>query len=72
MKYTFTPKQIRLLASLGLPFDFSEKLTPAQADQLDDAITHHLQTHGFENDGVNDVGLICESILDAMYDQEPK
>lgn len=61
-------EQAGLLSRLGLPTDFSH-ITEGQWDAVDETISHEMLTRGVKNDELNDYGLLCESIIDALPEE---
>lgn len=65
-------KQLELIEKLNLDFDVPDDLSllpDEKITKLGDAVSDYLQHNGMgPNDGVNAVGLICESILDIISD----
>lgn len=72
MKYQYPERFIDLLKSLELAFDPFGCLTDDEIVLLIEAIEDHLQLHGINlaGDGVNEIGALCEGLLDWLVDQE--
>jgi len=72
MKYQYPEKYIDLLKSLELDFDLFGCLTDDEIVLLIEAIEDCLQLHGINStgDGVNEIGALCEGLLDWLVDQE--
>lgn len=68
----FTNEQIKFLKKINAPFDASKKISELPDDEyfrLEEFIADYFQMHGIEaNDDVNDVGAMCESIIDVLSD----
>jgi len=67
------PKEYRLLLrSLELEFDPFEELNDDQYCDLLEMISEYLQFHGINHtgDGVNEIGALCEGLLDWLVNQE--
>ena len=68
MKIDFTEKQLGVLRSSGLTFDLDEDLSEEQLLEMDEKVSDYFAYHGIEGDDVNEVGVVCESILDIIAD----
>lgn len=66
MVFQWNQEQGELLKALSLPFPLFEDIPDESLADLEQAVADHLQLHGLDDDGVNDVGRICESILDEL------
>ncbi|MGM9581735.1 MAG: hypothetical protein ACI3U2_10955 [Anaerovibrio sp.] len=68
----FTNEQVQFLKKINAPFDASKKTSELSDDEyfrLEEFIADYFQIHGIEeNDDVNDVGTMCESIIDVLSD----
>lgn len=68
----FTNEQVKFLKKINAPFDSSKKISELSDDEyfrLEEFIADYFQIHGIEeNDTVNDVGAMCESIIDVLSD----
>jgi len=63
-------KQQEVLKSIPLTFDPLFDIPEDRIAEFEEAVADHLQLHGLNDDGVNDIGRICESILDKLFDSE--
>lgn len=71
MILTLNTKQQELLNKIGFDFEIDSELTDEQLNTIDESITDYFQTHGIDNyDSINEIGKICESIIDLLNDQE--
>lgn len=69
MKINFTLEQLKLLKQIGFDFDVTKDLTGEQILEIDEVVTDYLQRKGINSkDELNDIGLICESIIDLLSD----
>ena len=66
MKINFTENQLELLKKIDFDFNLTDDLTDEQILEIDDKITDCFALKGLESDTVNDVGVICESIIDLL------
>ena len=68
----FNNEQMIFLKKIRAPFDTSKKLSELSDDEyfrLEEFIADYFQIHGIEaNDDINDVGVMCESIIDVLSD----
>lgn len=62
---SLTKPQKELLSCLGLPCDF-ERLTDEQYFEIDDRMSQEMQLKGLSDDGLNDYGRLCESVILAL------
>ena len=66
----FSNEQVILLKKIKAPIDTSKKLSELSDDEyfrLEEFIADYFQIYGIEaNDDVNDVGVMCESIIDVL------
>ncbi|MGN0546053.1 MAG: hypothetical protein ACI4I3_01875 [Acutalibacteraceae bacterium] len=54
------------LFSLGLNFDFDD-LSDEELVQIEESVAEKLQVSGFNsNENINDIGIMCESVLDKL------
>lgn len=59
--------QIGFIRSLGCEVIDYHNLSEDEYVAVEDAVSRHLQLFGFdENYRINEIGLLCESILDDM------
>ena len=62
----FSEEQIKFMNSIGITYDFNN-LSGDDYFEIENRVADHLQLEGIDsNDEVNSVGLMCESILDAI------
>lgn len=62
----FSEEQIEFMRSIGITYDFN-KLSGDDYFEIENRVADHLQLEGIDShDDVNSVGLMCESILDAI------
>lgn len=66
MKIDFDNKQMDLLNKIGFPFSLSEDLSDYDILLIDEKVSEYFQLNGIDNDRVNDIGLVCESIIDCI------
>lgn len=67
MKISFNEEQIELLNKIGIDFNLKGSLSEDDIFDIDDKVADHLIYFGIgDNDEVNEVGLICESILELL------
>ncbi len=66
MKINFTENQLELLKKIDFDFNLTDDLTDEQILEIDDKITDYFALKGLESDTVNDIGVICESIIDLL------
>lgn len=64
---SLTNSQKELLSSFGLPTDF-DGLTDEQYFAIDERMSDEMQLHGLADDGLNDYGKLCESVILALPD----
>ena len=64
---SLTKRQRELLSSFDLPDDFSN-LTDEQYFAIDERVSNEMQLHGLADDGLNDYGKLCESVILALPD----
>lgn len=62
-KYIFDAEQMKFIQDLGFDGDIDAE---EKAKSLYDAVEMHLLNAGIDGDEVNDVGRMCESILDIL------
>lgn len=62
-----TQRQKDLLAGFGLPTDF-ESLTDEQYLAIDGRMSSEMQLKGLADDGLNEYGELCESVILALPD----
>ncbi len=60
-----TQRQKDLLAGFGLPIDF-EALTDEQYFAIDERMSSEMQLKGLTDDGLNEYGELCESVILAL------
>lgn len=67
MKLNFNKEQIELLNKIGFDFDVTSELSDDEIFEIDDKVSDYFAYNGLsDKDEVNDVGLICESIMDIL------
>ena len=66
MKINFTENQLELLKKIDFDFNLTDDLTDEQILEIDDNVTDYFALKGLEFDTVNDIGIICESIIDLL------
>lgn len=67
MKLNFNKEQIELLNKIGFDFDVTSELSDDEIFEIDDKVSDYFAYNGLsDDDEVNDVGLICESIMDIL------
>lgn len=67
MKLDFNKEQFEVLNKIGFDFDVTSELSDDEILEIDDKVSDYFAYHGIgDNDAVNDVGLICESIMDIL------
>lgn len=64
---SLTNRQKELLSSFDLPTDF-EGLTDDEYFAIDERMSDEMQLHGLADDGLNDYGELCESVILALPD----
>jgi len=69
VKLKFNDKQLELLNQIGFSFDVQKDLSDAEYFEIDQKVSDYMMTNGFENDEPNQIGLICESIMDILSEQ---
>lgn len=62
---SLTSRQKELLLSFGFPDDF-ERLTDEQYFAIDERMSNEMQLKGLSDDGLNDYGKLCESLILAL------
>ena len=72
MTYLYPEKFWELLGKLELEFDLFGDMDDDQVVKMIEAIEDYLVMHGIDQSGenVNDVGALCEGLLDWLVDQE--
>jgi hypothetical protein len=69
MKLNFNEEQVELIKKLDLDFDASGELSDDEIFEIDEKISDYFASHGLgDNDKVNKIGLVCESIMDILGD----
>ena len=67
MKINFSSEQVELLRKMDIPFDPLSDLTNEEILMLDEIVCEYFSFNGIkENDEVDQIGLICENILDLI------
>ena len=67
MKINFSSEQVELLRKMDIPFDPLSDLTNEEILMLDEIVCEYFSFNGIkENDEVNQIGFICENILDLI------
>lgn len=64
---SLTNRQKELLLRFGLPTDF-ESLTDGEYFAIDEQMSDEMQLRGLADDGLNDYGKLCESVILALPD----
>lgn len=63
----FTKKQIEFMNANGIDVDFNKKISVDDYIMIEEKVSHLLQKVGFdENYEANEVGIMCEEIIDSM------
>lgn len=62
---SLTNRQKELLSSFDLPTDF-EGLTDDEYFAIDERMSDEMQLHGLSDDGLNDYGELCKSVILAL------
>lgn len=63
----FKDKHAEFAPGIGIQFDIMQDLTDERVDALTDALSTHLQRHGFdENYAPTESGAMCEEMLDII------
>lgn len=62
---SLTNRQKELLSSFGLPIDF-EDIIDEEYFAIDELMSDEMQLHGLSDDGLNDYGELCESVILAL------
>lgn len=63
----FNREQIELLNKVGFEFDVTGELSDDEILEIDHKVSDYFIYEGLgDNDKVNDIGLICESIMDIL------
>ena len=67
MKLNFNETQIELLNKIGFDFDVTGILSDDEIIEIDEKVSDYFAYNGLgDNDTVNDVGKLCESIMDIL------
>lgn len=66
MKLNFNEQQLQLLNKIKFDFDVKGSLSDDEILEIDEKVSDYFAYHGIENDEVNAVGLVCESIMDLL------
>lgn len=67
MKLNFNKEQIELLNKIVFDFDVTSELSDDEILEIDDKVSDYFAYNGLgDKDEVNDVGSICESIMDIL------
>lgn len=67
MKIKFTEKQRELMKKMDILFDVQGNLNEGQILDIETVVTEYLIENGIEEDeSVNEIGKICESILEQL------
>lgn len=65
----FSEEQIQLLQKYGFKSNLTEPLSENDLGEIQDAAVEILQLHGIgDGDEVNDIGQVCEDIIDLTAD----
>lgn len=72
MIFPFDKEKLDFLKELNLPFDPSKDLTDDEICDLEEIVADHLSFCGLDENGNPTKGmLMCESIIDFIYDNDP-
>lgn len=67
MKIKFNEEQLKLLKTLDIPYSVTGDLDDGKILDMDTVVTDHLIENGIDEDeSVNEVGKLCESILEIL------
>ena len=67
MKINFNQEQTELLREMDIPFDFSSDLTDDEILKIDELVSDYFSYNGINaDDEVNQLGILCESIIDLI------
>ena len=71
MKINFTAEQIKICKSAGVAFNVLKDLSGDELEDIDTKIKdHYLYCGTYDNYEPNKTGLLCESVIDAIYDAQ--
>ena len=63
----FSENQIAFMKKSGITVEFSNPLSDADYEMIEDMVATYLQKHGFDKDYLpTEEGELCESILDGV------
>ena len=63
----FSPEQIEFIESLNIKVKSFAHLSDEELNIIEEKVSDYLQRHGFDEAyAPNDVGLLCESIIDIL------
>lgn len=68
MKINFTANQLDILKKIDFDFDVNDDLTDEQIVEIDEKVSDYFARNGLDADTINDVGIVCESIIDLLSD----
>lgn len=69
MIINWNKNQLELLCKFNFDFNVSDIITYERYSAIEEAAGDYLMEHGIgENDEVNSIGILCESIIDLMND----
>jgi len=67
MKINLNEEQVSILTNMDFDFDVTGDLSDDEILEIDDKVSDYFALKGIkENDEVNGIGLICESIIDTI------
>lgn len=67
MNIRFNKEQVELLNKIGFKFDVTSDLSDDEILEIDNKVSDYFAYKGInESDNINDVGLLCESIMDIL------
>lgn len=63
----FSKNQIAFMKSIGIPIDFSKRLTTVDYEVIEERVAEYLQKNGIDKDYLpSKEGKLCEEILDML------
>ncbi len=70
MNLKFNKDQLEILHKISFDFDVQKNLSSEEYFEIDEKVDDYLMKFGFDKDYVpNDIGLICESIMDILGEE---
>lgn len=66
MKLKFSKEQLDILNIIGFDFDVEKDLLDEEYFRIYEKVLNYFAKHGIEKDEVNEIGRICESIMDIL------